>query len=106
MTVNSVSKKRILLEWIQIFWGLVVFAFGVHLTIHANIGLGPWDCLGMGISYHTPLNFGLSMTMVSISLLVVDLALKEHIGYGTLIDALITGNLTQLFNSFDPLPQG
>ena len=105
MSYPTTSKKSILTEWLQIFWGLVVFSFGVHLTIHANIGLGPWDCLGMGISYHTPLNFGLSMTLVSIGLLIVDLALKEHIGYGTIIDALITGNLTQLFNSFDPLPQ-
>lgn len=31
-------------------FGLLVFSFGVHLTIFANIGLAPWDCLGMGIA--------------------------------------------------------
>lgn len=104
-TIKSKPRIKILTEWLQILLGLIVFAYGVHLTIIANIGLGPWDCLGMGISYHTPLNFGLSMTLVSVCLLIIDLIMKEKIGYGTIIDALVTGNLTQFFNSFDPLPQ-
>lgn len=103
-TAENKPQIKILTEWLQILLGLIVFAYGVHLTIFANIGLGPWDCLGMGISYHTPLNFGLSMTLVSVCLLIVDLILKEKIGYGTIIDALATGNLTQLFNSLDPVP--
>lgn len=45
------TRRRILLQWIRIALGLLVFAFGVHLTIRANIGLAPWDCLGMGLSY-------------------------------------------------------
>ncbi len=100
----TASQKTILLQWLQIVGGLAVFAFGVHLTIFANIGLAPWDCLGMGISYHTPLNYGLSMTMMAVIVLCIDLLLRERIGFGTIIDALITGNLVQLFNDLNPLP--
>lgn len=99
------KKSAILKQWVQIIAGLLVFSFGVHLTIYANIGLAPWDCLGMGISYHTPLNYGLSMTMISIGVVIIDLILKEHIGYGTIIDALATGNFVQMFNTVDPLPE-
>ena len=74
------ARKNILLQWLKIALGLLVFAFGVHLTIWANIGLAPWDCLGMGISYHTPLNYGLSMTTMAVIILCVDLLLKERIG--------------------------
>lgn len=35
------TRRRILLQWIRIALGLLVFAFGVHLTIRANIGLAP-----------------------------------------------------------------
>lgn len=94
--------KKILLEWIRIVIGLFVFAFGVHLSIFANIGLAPWDCLGMGISYHTPLNYGLSMTLIALTVLGIDMLLKEKIGFGTIIDALLTGNFVQFFNSFNP----
>ena len=96
--------KRILLQWLQIAAGLVVFAFGVHLTIFANIGLAPWDCLGMGIARHTPLNYGLSMTAMGLVILGVDLALRERIGFGTIIDALLTGNFVQAFNDLNPFP--
>ena len=83
----TASQKTILLQWLQIVGGLAVFAFGVHLTIFANIGLAPWDCLGMGISYHTPLNYGLSMTTIAVLVLCIDLLLRERIGFGTVIDA-------------------
>lgn len=98
------SRKTIILQWLQIVWGLLVFAFGVHLTIFANIGLAPWDCLGMGISYHTPLNYGLSMTLTAVTVLGVDLLLRERVGFGTVIDALLTGNFVQMFNDLNPLP--
>lgn len=93
-----------MIGWLRIVLGLLVFAFGVHLTIFANIGLAPWDCLGMGISYHTPLNYGLSMTLIAVTVLIIDIVLKEKIGYGTIIDALLTGNFIQIFNSINPLP--
>ncbi len=99
------KRKRILLQWLEIAGGLCVFAFGVHLTIRANIGLAPWDCLGMGISLHTPLNYGLSMTLIAVLVLGVDLLMKERIGCGTVIDALLTGNLVQMFNDLDPFPE-
>ena len=97
-------RRTIFKQWLQIAAGLLVFAFGVHLTIYANIGLAPWDCLGMGIARHTPLNYGLAMTVMGVVVLCVDLSLNERIGYGTIIDALLTGNFVQMFNVFNPLP--
>ena len=98
-------RNEVIQQWCQIVGGLAVFAFGVHLTIYANIGLAPWDCFGMGISYHTVLNYGLAMTVMSFVILLIDLLLRERIGYGTIIDALLTGNLVQLYNNINPLPE-
>ncbi len=97
-------RRKIILGWVRIVAGLFIFAFGVHLTIFANIGLAPWDCLGMGISYHTPFNYGISMTLIALTVLLIDILLREKIGYGTIIDAVLTGNFVQLFNSVNPLP--
>ena len=99
------NRKTVFLEWLRIAAGLAVFSLGVHLTIYANIGLAPWDCLGMGIARHTPLNYGLSMTAVAAAILLIDLLMKERIGYGTVIDALLTGNLVQLFGDLNPFPE-
>ncbi|MBR6822196.1 MAG: hypothetical protein IKM87_03425 [Clostridia bacterium] len=99
------NRKGIISGWIRIVLGLMVFSLGVHLTIRADIGLAPWDCLGMGISYHTPVNYGITMTVMSVIILLIDILIKEKIGFGTVIDAILTGNLVQLFSDLDPFPK-
>ena len=99
------TRKKVILEWLRIVGGLIVFAFGVHLTIYANIGLAPWDCLGMGIAKHTPLNYGMAMTIMAVTILFIDILLKEKIGFGTILDSLLTGNFVQAYNSLNPLPE-
>ena len=99
------NRSTIITGWLRIGIGLLIFSLGVHLTIRANLGLAPWDCLGMGISFQTPLNYGLSMTMTIVIILFVDILMKEKIGFGTIIDALLTGNAVQLFNDIDPFPE-
>ena len=99
------TRKSIYLGWLRIVFGLLVFSLGVHMTIRADLGLAPWDCLGMGIARHTPLNYGLAMTAMSVIILLIDIAMKEKIGFRTVIDALLTGNFVQLFNDIDPFPK-
>ncbi len=101
---HTASPKWVLIQWLGIAAGLMVFAFGVHLTIFANIGLAPWDCLGMGVAAHTPLNYGLSMTVIAVCVLLIDIFLRERIGFGTILDAFLTGNFVQLFNNLNPFP--
>ena len=99
------NRKDVILGWIKIIFGLIIFSLGVHLTIRANLGLAPWDCLGMGLANQTPLNYGLSMTITAIICLIIDLLMKEKIGFGTIIDALFTGNCVQVFNELDHFPE-
>ena len=96
--MEYISRKAVILGWLRIVLGLLVFAFGVHLTIFANIGLAPWDCLGMGMAEHTPFNYGISMTIIAVTVLIIDIILKERIGFGTIIDAFLTGNFVQAYN--------
>ena len=99
------ERARLIKEWIRIVAGLAVFALGVHLIIRADIGVAPWDCLGLGIEKHTPLNYGLSMTAMSIVILLIDIVMHEKIGMGTVLDAVLTGNFIQIYNDIDPFPE-
>ena len=99
------DRKSIIIGWLKIVIGLLIFSLGVHLTIRANLGLAPCDCLGMGISLQTPLSYGLSMTIICVIILFIDILIKEKIGFGTIIDALLTGNAVQLLNDIDPFPE-
>lgn len=90
---------------LRILLGLSIYSFGVYLTIYANIGLAPWDCLGMGIAKQTPLNYGSSMVLIGVCAIIIQLILRERIGFATLLDAVITGNLTQLLCDISPYPE-
>lgn len=96
--------QQFLKNVLRILFGLAIYSFGVYLTIYANIGLAPWDCLAVGISRHTPLNYGGAMAAVSLAAIVIQLLLHERIGIATVLDAIITGNLTQLFCNISPYP--
>ena len=90
---------------LRIFLGLSIYAFGVYLTIYANIGLAPWDCLAVGISRHIPLSYGGTMAAISLTAILIQLLLHERIGIATVFDAVITGNLTQLICDMSPYPE-
>lgn len=108
------ATKRLKSTWInfepfssllRILLGLSIYSFGVYLTIYVNIGLAPWDCLAVGISRHAPLNYGSAIVAISLTAVILQLLLRERIGFATLLDAVITGNLTQLFYHISPYPE-
>ena len=90
---------------LRILLGLSIYSFGVYLTIYANIGLAPWDCLGVGIANHTPLNYGSSMVLIGVCAIIIQLLLHERIGFATLFDALLTGTIVQFLTDISPYPE-
>ena len=96
---------RVLRSILRTIFGLLIYAFGVYLTIAANIGLAPWDCFCMGVSQHTSLNYGSTMVLISVTAILIQLLLRERIGFATILDALITGRLTQFYIDISPYPE-
>ena len=101
--ISIISKA--VCELLRILLGLSIYSFGVYLTIYANIGLAPWDCLGMGIANRTPLNYGSSMVLIGVCAILIQLLLRERIGFATLFDALLTGNMLQFLCDLSPYPE-
>ena len=103
-TASSIRNnlRQFLNNTLRILLRLLIYSFGVYLTIYANIGLAPWDCLGMGIAKHTSLNYGGSMVLIGVCAIIVQLILREPIGFATLFDALLTGNIVQFLCDISP----
>jgi uncharacterized membrane protein YczE len=70
---------------------LFVFGLGVALTVHAGIGIAPWDVLGQGIAVQTGLSFGVSTVVVSIIVLLCWIPLKVKPGFATIANAIFVG---------------
>ena len=84
--------------------GLICFGAGVYLTIQANIGVAPWDALNLGLSKTFGILYGTASVGVSVILILIDLLLKEHIGIGTILDAVLVGKTVDFLNWLDLIP--
>lgn len=104
--MNS-TRKSIFLHMLSAAAALFVNGLGVYLTIHANIGAGPWDVLNLGLSGTFAILYGTASISVSVSILIIDILMKEPIGIAMFIDAVVVGKAVDFFNYIDvvPVPQ-
>ena len=75
---------------------LFVNGFGVYLTMHAGIGAAPWDVFNLGLSKTFGILYGTASIAVSLTILFIDIMLKEPIGLvsiGLLSTATLAGFL-------------
>ena len=96
--------KELLKKTLLAAIGLICFGAGVYLTIQANIGVAPWDALNLGLSKSFGILYGTASVGVSVILILIDLLLKEHIGIGTILDAVLVGKTVDFLNWLDLIP--
>ena len=85
-------------------FGLVVFAFGVYLQLQADIGQAPWNALNQGLSMHLPISYGTACNLVGCCIVLLDIALREPVGIGMLLDATVIGWATDTFIALELVP--
>ena len=98
------TPGAILLNMLIAAVSLFVNGFGVYLTIQANIGAGPWDVLNLGISRSAGILYGSASIAVSLSILLIDILLREPIGIAMFIDAVVVGKSVDFFNWIHLVP--
>ena len=85
--------------------GLALFAVGTYFTIQANIGVAPWDCFYLGIQNTFGFQYGNISLCASLIIIVIDLLIRERIGIGTILVALIVGKTVDLCSWLGFLPE-
>ena len=69
--------------------GLWLFATGEALLVASTIGNSPWAVLAQGIDVHTPLTIGAATFLVSAVILLLWIPLRERVGAGTILNAIV-----------------
>jgi uncharacterized membrane protein YczE len=98
------TAGAILLNMLLAAVSLFVNGFGVYLTIQANIGAAPWDVLNLGLSKSLGILYGNASIAVSVTILIIDILMKEPIGIAMFIDAVVVGKAVDFFNWLQPVP--
>ena len=71
--------------------GLVLFGVGIGLKLRSGLGLSPWDAFHQGVANHLPLSIGLVMILVSGLVLLAWIPLRQRVGIGTVLNAVLVG---------------
>lgn len=82
--------------------GLVLCGIAFGLTIEAGLGLDPWDVLHQGLAEHTGMPIGRVTSLLGLVILVGWIPLRERIGLGTILNALLIGTVIDVFGRVVP----
>ena len=85
------SNRSLPIRLLILVMGLFVYGLGVAMTVHASLGIAPWDVFAQGISIQTGLSFGVSTVVVSALVLMAWIPLKVKPGIGTIANAVLIG---------------
>lgn len=88
--------KYLLKNIIRATFGLMICSIGIYLGLVADVGLVPWDSLTMGLANLTSISYGKINISISLTILAIDIILKERVGAGTILDALLTGTFIDI----------
>ena len=98
------TRTGILLNMLLAAVSLFVNGFGIYLTIQANLGAAPWDVLSLGFSKTLGILYGTASVTVSLTILGIDVLMREPIGIAMFIDAVAVGKSVDFFNWLGLVP--
>ena len=83
-------------RWGQLTLGLLLFGAGIALMVRSDLGLSPWEVLHQGIARHTGVPIGTVSILMGLPILLAWLPLRQRPGWGTLLNIVLIGLVTDL----------
>ncbi len=96
------GMKRFASDFSIIQIGFLLFGISINILVQASLGLDSWDVLQMALTYHLPLTLGESNIIVAFLVILVDIALKEPLGWGTIANMIFIGLWVDFMKPYVP----
>lgn len=94
--------RRFAYDFLVIQFGFVLFGLSIDMMVRANLGLGPWDVLHMALTYHLPITLGEASIGVAFVVVLLDVILREPLGWGTIANMIFIGVWIDILKPFVP----
>src|SRR5688572_21033631 len=85
------SAPVLVRRFVQLFLGLFLYGIAIALIVRGELGVAPWDVLTQGIAKQTGFGFGLITVLTSGVVLLLWIPLRQRLGFGTVMNALLVG---------------
>lgn len=87
-----------------LLWGLLLFGFGIVMTIKSNLGTAPWDVLHLGIINYISLTIGQVSQLTGIAVIIISWFLGMKPGWGTIANMYFIGLFIDIFMDWNVIP--
>lgn len=101
---ENTTPKAVLLHMLIVFVSLMFNGLGVACTMAADIGVGPWEVLTVGLSKSLGILYGNVSIAVSVVVIALDLVMREPLGLAMLLEAVTVGKTVDLIQYLGFLP--
>jgi len=93
---KPIRRESFARDFAAIQAGFALFGLAISMMIKANLGTSPWVVFNVAVSQLTGLTVGTLIVVIGAVVLLVVLALRQPIGWGTLANILFIGPWTDL----------
>jgi uncharacterized membrane protein YczE len=99
---KALTLKPPFISMVFLVVGLTLFGIGEALLIAAGAGVSPWTVFAQGITNVTGWSIGFATFVISISVLICWVPLKQTPGIGTILNAVIIALVLEFLLPFLP----
>lgn len=104
LPVTATSRRDLVERFVQLLIGLFLYGVLLGFMVRGGIGVAPWDVLALGLAGQTGLRYGTMTVLVSIVVLLLWIPLRQRVGLGTVLNALLVGPSADLALAVVPQP--
>lgn len=104
LPITATSRRDLVERLAQLVIGLFLYGVSLGFMVRGGIGVAPWDVLALGVSEQSGLGYGVVTVLVSIVVLLLWIPLRQRVGVGTVLNALLIGPSADLALAVLPAP--
>ena len=75
-------------KFLAIQFGFALYGFSIAIAIRSNLGASSWAVLEVALSRIFPITPGTSAVLIGSIALLIALSLRQHVGWGTVVNML------------------
>ena len=91
-------------SWVVLLLGLVIFGIGEGLLVQSHLGATPWTVFALGLAHQTGWSIGWATGLTSALVMLGWIPLRERIGVGSILNALMFPFVLDATVSIVPAP--
>jgi uncharacterized membrane protein YczE len=104
LPVTATSRRDLVERLGQLVLGLFLYGVALGFMVHGGIGVAPWDVLALGLAAQSGLGYGVMTVIISVVVLLLWIPLRQRVGLGTVLNALLVGPSADLALLLIPNP--